>query len=97
MWLQIILLIIFLYLLGGLPKIVSDITKPSFNRPLYTRNPILVLFVLVAWLPLRVMQIKELGIKRLWQIERESKFLEGSMKEGKSLKEIEELLKKRGK
>ena len=76
MWIELILLVILLYILGGLPRIVSDVAKPSFDRPLYSRNPILILFTLVAWLPLRIMQIKKTGIKRLWQIERESKFLE---------------------
>ena len=51
----------------------------------------------MAWLPIRIKEIKEIGIKNLCQLEKDSKFLEDSMKEGKSLEEIEELLKKRGK
>ncbi len=98
MWLETISLLIILYFLGGLTRIISDITKPDSNKPLYVRNPILILFVLIAWLPLRIKEIKEAGgIRKFRQIEKDSKFLEDSIKEGKNLTEIEELLKKRNK
>ena len=93
--LKIIAILILIYIAGGIYRIVSDFRQPLINKPDYVRNPrlSLFLFIMIMWFPLLIMDIKQIGIKRLWKqnrrtarlakLERKTKKLERQFKQGK--------------
>lgn len=70
-----ILIIIFVYVVIGVYKVVSDSRLRFIDKPGYMRNPKLIttLSVIILWLPLLITDIKEFGIKRMWETKKRSK------------------------
>lgn len=66
---KIIIILILIYIAGGIYRIVSDFRQPFINKPDYVRNPrlSLFLFIMIMWFPLLIMDIRQTGIKRLWK------------------------------
>jgi len=72
---QIILIVIFVYIVIGVYKVVSDSRLRLIDKPGYMRNPKLktTLGVIILWLPLLITDIKEFGIKRMWETKKRLK------------------------
>lgn len=66
---QIILIIIIVYVAFGVYKVVADSRRRLIDKPGYIRNPKLktTLGVIILWLPLLIVDLKELGIKHMWE------------------------------
>jgi hypothetical protein len=79
---QIILIVIFVYVVIGIHKVVSDSRLRLIDKPGYIRNPKLktTLGVIILWLPLLIMDLKEFGIKDMWE---DKKRLKGRNKQAK--------------
>ena len=72
---QTILIVIFVYVVIGVYKIVSDSRLRLIDKPGYMRNPKLktTLGVIILWLPLLIVDIKEFGIKHIWETKKRLK------------------------
>lgn len=72
---QTILIVIFVYVVIGVYKVVSDFRLRLIDKPGYMRNPKLktTLGVIILWLPLFITDIKEFGIKRMWETKKRLK------------------------
>jgi len=66
---QTILIVIFVYVMIGVYKVVSDSRLRLIDKPDYIRNPKLktTLGVIILWLPLLIVDLKEFGIKHMWE------------------------------
>ncbi|MBA7585539.1 hypothetical protein ES708_27523 [subsurface metagenome] len=66
---QTILIVIFVYVVIGVYKVVSDSRLRLIDKPGYIRNPKLktTLGVIILWLPLLIVDLKEFGIKHMWE------------------------------
>ncbi len=72
---QTILIVIFVYVVIGVYKVVSDSRLRLIDKPGYMRNLKLktTLGVTILWLPLLIMDIKEFGIKCMWETKKRLK------------------------
>jgi len=66
---QTILIVIFVYVVIGVYKVVSDSRLRLIDKPDYIRNPKLktTLGVIILWLPLLIVDLKEFGIRHMWE------------------------------
>lgn len=66
---KIIVILVAIYIAGGIYRIIFDFRQPSINQPDYVRHPSLglILLVMVMWFPFLVMDIKNIGIRRMWK------------------------------
>jgi hypothetical protein len=66
---QTILIVIFVYVVIGVHKVVSDSRLRLIDKPGYIRNPKLktTLGVIILWLPLLIVDLREFGIKHMWE------------------------------
>lgn len=79
---QTILIVIFVYIVIGVYKVVSDSRLRLIDKPGYMRSPKLktTLGVIILWLPLLIVDLKEFGIKHMWE---SNKRLKGRKKRAK--------------
>ena len=79
---QTILIVIFVYIVIGVYKVVSDSRLRLIDKPSYMRSPKLktTLGVIILWLPLLIVDLKEFGIKHMWE---SNKRLKGRKKRAK--------------
>lgn len=66
---QIIVILIFVYVVIGIYKVVSDSRLRLIDQPGYIRNPKLktTLVIIMIWLPLLIIELREFGIKNTWE------------------------------
>lgn len=79
---QTILIVIFVYIVIGVYKVVSDSRLRLIDKPGYMRSPKpkTTLGVIILWLPLLIVDLKEFGIKHMWE---SNKRLKGRKKRAK--------------
>ena len=63
MLIKIIIILIFIYLIGGIYKVVYDFRLASIDQPMYVRRFKLsgVIFAMIVWFPLLIMYVKTAG------------------------------------
>ena len=85
---QIIIIIVFVYILIGIYKVIYDFGLGLGDQPLYVHNPklIVILFVVITWFYYLVFELRLLGLKTILKRRKQIKIGRKIAKEEKAIR-----------